>query len=340
MNATRRSFLSASLAGAAGLTLGAPALARLLRQPPAPATPATFFTWKKAREGAHVALEGGGNALWLATKEGAILVDCKNAGFGAVLRSEGETLATPLAQAINTHHHGDHTGGNHAVVGSVPVTAHARCRDRVAGQTERYISQVKEGILNLSGSSSPAADKVRAEIKKLHDRLAGLKAEDWTPTRTLASEHEEIKLGGVTLHLHHFGPGHTDNDVVVHIPDLNLIHAGDLLFHRLHPFMDPNGGATTTGWQKSLDGVIGLCKDDTVVIPGHGELADVAGVRAQRDYFDTLRRIVRYAKDNDGMTRDQVKALKTGAFEGLGNERFLPNTLTFVYDELARPGAG
>jgi glyoxylase-like metal-dependent hydrolase (beta-lactamase superfamily II) len=279
------------------------------------------------REGRWLITEGGGNSLLIATGEGSILVDTKVAGMG--LKMAGTVRNTDAAPkfVINTHHHADHTGGNFAFSNS-EIIAHANVRPKLKKNLEtRFLPALKEQVEALKQDGQD----VRAE--RLTQRISTLSVKDFAADRTI-SEQGELKLGGASLDLRHHEPGHTDNDLVVHLPEENLVHAGDLLFHELNPFIDRPAGANTRGWQRVLLKLIDMCDEETVVIPGHGEVTDVNGVRAQYGYFDILRGAVQQSMKL-GKSREEITKLKPDLLVDFGFERLLPRGLGAMYDELS-----
>lgn len=349
MTIDRRRFLRAAAASAAAPFVLAP-VAHARR----PALlPFTYFDWRPIRRGPQrapgatgygsgilAAYGEGGNALVAARDGEILLVDCKNAPFGDLLLREAKITPytrqdSELALVVNTHHHADHTGGNWAFTPDHAVLAHAKVAERVESQVERYTGGAA-AALEQARSDDPKSNLARRYLESFAERAPTLTAADFKPTDALKSDHETRDIGGMTVHLYHFGPGHTDTDVAVHFPEENIIHTGDLLFHDLHPFCDANGGCTTIGWQKSLEKLIELANDDTIVVPGHGELTDIGGLRAQRLYFDRVRELVQTAHD-EGKTREEVTAMPApDRYAGFGHERLWPIVLGFIYDELAR----
>jgi glyoxylase-like metal-dependent hydrolase (beta-lactamase superfamily II) len=176
-----------------------------------------------------------------------------------------------------------------------------------------------------------AVAKVTPEVKAYHDRMARFIPADFEPTQTMR-DSMDLEVAGVKLSLRHFGPGHTDNDVVVHVPALNLVHTGDLLFNKRHPYVDRDGGANTASWQASLTKVIELCDDKTVVVPGHGELANVAALREQIEYFDKARDLVARAI-KAGKSRADVQHLEPTMFPGYQGTAW-QLTLRAIFEEL------
>lgn len=325
----RRVFLGLAMSAAAcvpALGFAAPARGR------ASCAEQTFFDWKPIGEKSRVAFGQGGNTLLLVAGGEALLVDCKTSPYGPILKRELKLGDAKLAAVVNTHHHADHTGGNHAFVGAVPVIAQELAVPRVLTQTDRYIATVKQAVMDLSGDKDKAA-MVADDFKALHARFAEFQPKDFAPTENFKDERQ-LKIGGIEVRLKHIGPGHTDNDLFVHVPELNLVHAGDLLFYRRHPFIDRSSGADTAAWRRSLAAIIAVCDEKTVVIPGHGELCGVAGLREQAEYFDKVGEQVRKAV-RDGKSRKDVASMKLVGYDEYAGGSNLALTLGAIYDEVA-----
>jgi glyoxylase-like metal-dependent hydrolase (beta-lactamase superfamily II) len=337
MNYSRRHFL-----GSTGMTalasLAAPSI--LLARLPAVTRSVSVFRWQQISDAVRVAFEHGGNAMTLSHGGQTILIDCKNAGFGGALRRES---GDGLALVVNTHHHADHTGGNTAFTADLPVYAHEKCRPRVLAQHKRYIDAIRQ----LSKTDIPLNQPVGPDGKPLATprdafirvvqhagTLAGNPpdAEQFAPTHPVG-DHETLTIGDLNIDLHHVGPGHTDNDVFVHVPALNLLHTGDLLFHRLHPFLDRPAGATTSGWMRSAKVMIELCNEHTVVVPGHGEITDVSGIREQIAYFEHVHGLVGDAI-KAGQSKKEIQQLPIERFADYGFKQIKSLVLGVVYDEL------
>ncbi|HJN47661.1 MAG TPA: MBL fold metallo-hydrolase [Acidobacteriota bacterium] len=93
----------------------------------------TVFDWRPIRDAMRVAFGAGGNVLAVNDGSSLVLVDTKNAGFGEVLRAEAESFGGTLESVVNTHHHGDHIGGNPFFTGGVPVYGQERGVARAMG---------------------------------------------------------------------------------------------------------------------------------------------------------------------------------------------------------------
>lgn len=302
---------------------------------------ATVFDWQPINDSMRVAFGAGGNALVVTGGDGTLLVDTKNAGYGKVLRAEAEAIGGPLQRVINTHHHGDHIGGNPFFTGEVPVIGQARGVARAAAAGERTIDGLRDDpIGRLEGLNtqvrgmeiSSAAKNAGSESVAAFVAMAeSMDPSDFSATETFDRELE-VTIGTTRVELRHIDRGHTDNDIFVFIPEANVIHAGDLFFNGLHPFIDTGAGATTVGWQRCIDAMIALADGDTVCIPGHGDISDIDGLRRFRGYFDILRAFVEKEIDA-GRTREQIMEMQPRELRDLPPRRLNQN-LGIVYDEL------
>ncbi len=296
---TRRAF-SAALAAAAGGALLAPdALLRAAR-----AQGPDALAIRVVAPGVSVITGRGGNALVAVGDDGSLLIDTKLPGAGQALREMAEGLGVPVGAVINTHHHGDHTGGNPAFTPDVPVHAHPAC-----------------------------AGRVREQIA-----AAGNDATPFLPTRE-AGPDTTLELAGMKAQLCHAGPGHTDNDLFVFLPEQNVLHTGDLVFHNVHPFVDRPAGATSAGWIRSCEAMLELCDEKTVVIPGHGEVGGAAAIEAQIRYFQAVRAAIGEIVDAGG-PREAAGQVSLTLFEGMGFERLRVRAMEAVYDEMLEAKGG
>ena len=255
MPISRRQFVARSAAAAAALPFASPfALASPSR---------VRLPFEDLRGGVGLFTMRGGTIGYYATDAALVMVDTQ---FPEQARTcyDGLDARTPdrasvLDLLINTHHHGDHTAGNVAVA---PFAA-------------RHVAhQAVPGLQRAAAVRSGSLDSQAYPRETYADR--------WS-----------ADVGGETVTLRDFGPGHTAGDSVVHFENANVAHMGDLVFNRRSPFIDLAAGATTMGWMGVLEATHDALDDDTLFIFGHaGEGHEVTGSRADllvmRDFLAGL----------------------------------------------------
>lgn len=244
-------------------------------------------------------LQGSGGNIGVSVgDDGTFIVDDQFAPLTQKIQAAIRAL-TPNAVdfVVNSHWHYDHTGGN-----------------------ENF---GRAGAMLVSHDNS----RVRMESRQVVS-LSGTVQEPYTavglPKLTF---HESMRFyyNGDVIDVVHHGPAHTDGDAAVYFRDTNVMHAGDVFVRYGLPFIDnPNGG--------SINGMIdftwqlaGMIDDDTIIIPGHGQLSSRADLLAYRDMLITLRNRIRMHMAA-GRTADQIVAANPTqgyAQPGAGTERWI-----------------
>lgn len=208
--------------------------------------------------------ERGGTILFYLSKKGIAVVDSQFPDQSKHLIDELKKRSEkPFSMLINTHHHGDHTGGNIAFKGLV---------EHVIAHENSKINQVNTAKQNKN------------EDKQLYP--------DQTYTNTWCQ-----KLGKEKICLHYFGAGHTNGDSFVHFQHANIVHCGDLVFNRRHPFVDRSAGANMKSWISVLDKALTTFDNKTRFVYGHaGTGYEITGtaddLKAFRDYIGNVLKFV------------------------------------------------
>ena len=223
----------------------------------------------------------GGNMTALIGKDGTLLVDAEFKPFVPEIIAKLKTLGGDAPRfVIDTHYHGDHTSGNGAMrAAGATVIAQARVHDR------------------LTRVQRPALDG------KLPRPVPATDLPDIT-----YGQHLTLHLDGETVHMRHLPPGHTDGDSVVVFENANVIATGDLFFNGMYPYIDVNAGGSVGGVIADIDRMLEWMDDETVVIPGHGAVADKAALERYRDMLVRARDKVRKLIDA-GKSLEEIQAL-------------------------------
>jgi glyoxylase-like metal-dependent hydrolase (beta-lactamase superfamily II) len=317
---------------------------------PPQAADSTYFAWQQLAEGVRLALGAGGTSMVIGSEGEALLVDCKGYGLGATLRREVEADGSRLVAVVNTHHHSAQTGGNYAFSPDVPLIAHRRAGPRIVSGVESVLEAIEQdpegGIIArrrqqiFEAAHSDAGARQALEDFDAHvagvDRLV---PGSFRPTIAFEGSHA-LRVGSIDVELRHFGRAHTDDDIVVWIPALNLMHVGNLLYIDTHPIIDALRGGDTRGWQRCLQRAHELAGPEALVVPSDGGLiASTHDFDTQIDYFEQIRALAGNALDASMSRQEMVDFIPStgmGRFTRLASPERLPDNLGIVYDELSR----
>lgn len=258
--------------------------------------------------GVHVLFGAGGNIGLSVGNDAVFVVDDQFAPLTPkILAAIRSITDKPVKFVLNTHWHGDHTGGNENLgKGGALIMAHDNVRKRMS--TEQFMA-----AMNMRVAPSP---REALPVVTFND--------------------------GVTFHINddsvsatHVAPAHTDGDVIVHFIKANVVHMGDVFNNAGLPFVDLSSGGSVHGVIAAADRVYAMTNDQTRIVPGHGQVTDRARLKQWRDAVAAVRDgVAREVKA--GRTIEQVLALKLGApYEKewpAGHERFVRT----VFEELSR----
>ena len=225
----------------------------------------------------------GGNMTLAIGKDGAILVDTEFAPLHDKIKAAiGALTPLPVKYVIDTHYHGDHTGGNAAFAGDgAIIVAQTNVKTRMA-----------EGVTNaLSGAKTPPAPAAAA------------------PTITYSSA-KTLRVKGRAAHAVHFANAHTDGDTYVFFADANVLATGDIVtIGGRYPNIDIATGGSIDGMIKGVDKFLSIAKNDTKIVPGHGPVMIRADLVAYRANLVAARDVVK-AQIKAGKTEDETVAAK------------------------------
>jgi glyoxylase-like metal-dependent hydrolase (beta-lactamase superfamily II) len=247
--------------------------------------PEATIRTEQVAPGIYVLHGSGGNIGASAGPDGVFLIDDQYAVLTAkITEALAKVSPAPPRFVLNTHWHGDHTGGNENLAGmGTLIVAHDNVRRRMSSeQFSRFFDR-----------ATPASPGKALPVVTFNDSL------------TLFLNGDEIRGTHVAL-------AHTDGDVFIHFRAANVIHTGDLVFAGRYPFIDLDSGGSVDGVIAAVDRMLALADDATRIIPGHGEVTDKAGLAAYREMLVTTSgRVRELAKA--GRTVDEVIAAKPNA---------------------------
>src|ERR1051326_1089416 len=228
---------------------------------------------QKVAEGVYMLEGAGGNIGVSAGEDGIVIIDDEFAPLAPKIQAALKGIEDkPVRFIINTHYHGDHTGGNAEFAKQGTIIAHENVRKRLAEGTS----------LKLMKSTTPPAPKDALPIITFNDRAT-------------------VHLNGEDIRAIHFPNGHTDGDSVIFFPHANVVHMGDDFVTYGFPFVDVENGGSVSGMIAGCERVLSMVPADAKFIPGHGPLSNA----------DDVKKFIQLLKDTRQIVADAVKKKMT-----------------------------
>jgi len=221
-------------------------------------------------------LEGaGGNIAASIGEDGIVIVDDQFAPLADKIQASLKSLGItdkPVRFVINTHYHGDHTGGNAPFANSgSTVIAQDNVRKRMA-----------------TGGTAGNGGTIHMENKPAEKAALPI----------ITFEHDvTVHLNGEDIRALHFPAGHTDGDSIIFFPKNNVVHMGDDFVRYGFPFIDVSSGGSVQGMIAAMEKATAQLPADVKVIPGHGQLSNLDDVREFTKMLKETSAIVQKALD-------------------------------------------
>jgi len=224
-------------------------------------------------------LEGaGGNIGMSVGDDGVFLIDDQFAPLSKkILEAIGEITDKPVSYVVNTHWHGDHTGGNEnmGAAGAV-IVAHDNVRKRMSTKQ----------LMKAFGREVPASPDAALPVVTF-------------------SENATYYFNDNQIQIMHVPTAHTDGDSFVFFTEANVIHMGDTFFNGFFPFIDQSSGGTLDGVIAAAEKALSIVDDNTVILPGHGPLSGKADLETYLGMLNEVKGIMMPIVES-GKSRDDV----------------------------------
>ncbi len=209
-------------------------------------------------------LEGsGGNIGVLTGKDGTVIIDDQFAPLTEKIKAAlAKINDQPLRFVINTHHHGDHTGGNENFGGQgAIIVAHENVRKRLS--TDQFVAAFNREIKALPYAALP---------------------------KVTFTDSVTFHINGETFNVFYAKNAHTNGDVIIHFKEANIFHTGDVFVRYGFPFIDQGAGGSIDGMINATDLLIARTNDKSKIIPGHGELSTKKDLLDFKNMLTTVRK--------------------------------------------------
>lgn len=208
----------------------------------------------------HMLTGKGGNIGVFSGDDGTFIVDDQYAPLSDKILKAIQSIGGDTPKfLLNTHFHGDHTGGNEnfGKKGTL-IFSHDNVRKRLADGS----------FIEAFGMEAPPASNTALPVITFSDDM-------------------HFHINGDSVKAIHVANAHTDGDSFIHFKKSNVIHAGDVFFNGFYPFIDASHGGSIRGVINAADAILSLSNASTKIIPGHGPLADKTQLQAYRDMLST-----------------------------------------------------
>ena len=221
----------------------------------------------------YMLVGSGGNIGVSVGDDGVFVIDDQYADLTPKIVAAIKTLSDkPIEFLVNTHHHGDHTGGN-------------------------------ENLYKL-GATIIAHDNVRERLKKTSNHSGAMSPKEALPVITF-NDKLNVFTNGEQVSIYHVENAHTDGDALLYFTESNVLHTGDLYFNGMYPYIDLSSGGTVNGYIAAIKHSLTLINDETKIIPGHGKLSNKKEYQDNLTMLETLKANV-LAEIAKGKTEDEV----------------------------------
>lgn len=232
-------------------------------------------------------LEGAGGNIGVSVgKDGVFIIDDQFAPLSEKILTAIKGLSDkPLKFLVNTHYHGDHSGGNENMTkAGATIIAHDNVKKRLEGKQRDGSYKNKEAL----------------PVITFNDKL-------------------NITINDESIAIFHVKNAHTDGDAILYFTESNVLHTGDTYFNGRYPYIDLNSGGSVSGYIEAAKRGLMVINEDTKIIPGHGKVSNQEEYKSFLVMLETLRTNILNSID-DGKTEDDIKSDEslTKTYDDLG----------------------
>lgn len=261
------------------------------------------------RDGLALLTGEGGNIVASVGADGTFIIDDQYAQLSDKIRAALATLGDqPVRFILNTHFHGDHTGGNQnfGAAGAV-IVAQDNVRERMS--RDQFLQTFKRNL--------KAAPPAALPLVTFSDGLS-------------------LHLNGQDVRAIHVAHAHTDGDALVWFEQAKVLHMGDLYFNGLYPFIDVDAGGSIHGMIAGVQRALAMIDDRVIVVPGHGPLSNRAELKRYGEMLVVLRDRIAALKAQGKSLQQAIQAKPSAEYDAaLGGKFISPELLVeLIYRSL------
>ncbi len=234
------------------------------------------------------------------------------------MRDATGVAAGDIGTLINTHANGDHTYGNRLVHNASVIASSASAKE---------MEEVPPAMLAQMMAATGQLGELGEYLEHCFGRFSFEGIEASVPDKTFSGELS-VKVGDKDVHLIEVGPAHTQGDVLVWVPDDDVVYTGDILFIDSTPIM---WAGPVANWLRALDRITAM--NVGTIVPGHGPITDRAGVQRVRDYLQYIDTEARKRYEAGLSARDAAHDIALGEFSAWGDAERIAVNVDTLYRE-------
>jgi len=226
--------------------------------------------------------------------------------------------AADIGTVVNTHANGDHTHGNGLCTNAEIIASKASAQE---------MQEFPAAMLNQVMQMAPSMGSAGKYLLNIFGSFDFSDVAERLPTSTFSGEHH-LQVGDKTVHLIEVGPAHTAGDILVHVPNDKTVFTGDILFIDGTPIM---WAGPVANWIAACDKIVAMKPE--VIVPGHGPITDIAGVRRVQDYLHYIDREARKRYDSGLSVRDAAHDIALSDFSSWTDSERIAVNVNTLYRE-------
>ncbi|RDX38213.1 MBL fold metallo-hydrolase [Kangiella sp. HD9-110m-PIT-SAG07] len=271
--------------------------------------PEVTIKTQQLSDGLYVLFGQGGNIGLSVGDDGVYLIDDQYAPLTDKINHAIDKITEePVKFVINTHWHGDHTGGNENFgEAGATIIAHDNVRKRMAS----------DQVMEFFGREVPASPDAALPVLTFDSELS-------------------LHLNDDDMRVYHVANAHTDGDAIIYFESDNVLHMGDTYFKIGYPFIDTDSGGSIDGYIAALEKGLTLADDKTQIIPGHGQMATKAEMVKYVAMLKDIRGNVAELKDGGKSLEETIAAKPSAKYDEKNGQAFIKpdQIVTFIYKSL------
>lgn len=258
----------------------------------------------KVKDSIYMLKGRGGNIGVCIGENGVFMIDDKfPETSSSVIQKINSLTSKPIELLVNTHHHGDHTGGNAYMANAgALIFSQENARKRILASYTNAALKIHEhkidSIIDRQGSKISSDEVRKSEVRNAEKIIGSLEDFVDIPNGALPvvtfSNDISFYYNNEKIEVTHTPKAHTDGDVMVYFTKSNVLHTGDAYISNGYPFIDSKNGGSLEGYMNGLDKVLSIANKDTKIIPGHGEIASIEDVQYLKSMFRFLKGQIAY----------------------------------------------